>query len=123
MNFFIRKIWGKYFTSDQWANFIVKETADFGRKVFEDTHFQKLARMEGVDIDESNRIFNEIQVTGIVFSIMFADQKRKFFKEDRTDFWKKVVEKIPEAFYVWLRELNLESEHVDTMNIKKEWLK
>lgn len=41
MNFFVRKILGKYFTSDQWANFIVKETADLAGKVFNLREYQE----------------------------------------------------------------------------------
>jgi len=116
MNFFVIRILGKYFTSDQWANFIVKETADFGRKMFEDSHFQRLAKIDGANIDESNRVFNETQVTGLVYAMLFVEQERKYLKEDRADFWQKVATKIPQSFYIWLRELNLDSECVDTWN-------
>jgi len=114
MNFFVRKILGKYFTSDQWANFIVKETADSARKVFNDTLFQKLAGVKESDTEEQNRIFNEVQVTGIVYSMIFTEQKRKYLNEDRANLWREVVQKIPEAFYIWLFELGLEQKHIDT---------
>ena len=113
MNFLVRKILGKYFTSDQWANFIVKETAESGRKVFDDSQFQELAKVKYLDKEEQNRIFNEIQVTGIVYSMIFTEQKRKYLNENRANLWREVVEKIPEAFYIWLSELGIESKYID----------
>jgi len=116
MNFLVRKILGKYFTSDQWANFIVKETAESGRKVFDDSQFQELAKVKYLDKEEQNRIFNEIQVTGIVYSMIFTEQKRKYLNENRANLWREVVEKIPEAFYIWLSELGIESKYIDIWN-------
>jgi len=113
MNFLVRKILGKYFTADQWANFIVKETADSGRKVFNDSKFQELAKVKYLDNEERDRIFNEIQVTGIVYSMIFTEQKRKYLNENRANLWLEVVEKIPEAFYIWLSELKIASKYVD----------
>jgi len=113
MNFFIRKILGPYFTSDQWANYIVKETAELAGKVFNDGHFQKLAKVKDLEQIEKDRIFNEVQVSGIVYCMLFIEQRRKHLGEKRSALWREVVQKIPGTFCGWLSELGIEREYVD----------
>ncbi len=113
MNYFIRKILGKYFTSDQWANFIVKETAELAGKVFNDNHFQKMAKIKELDQEEQNRIFNEVQVSGLVYCMIFIEQRRQYLNENRSVLWRDVIEKIPKTFCGWLSELGVEKEYVN----------
>lgn len=113
MNYFVRKILGKYFTSNQWANFIVKETAELSGKVFNDNQFQKMAKAKELDQEERNRIFNEVQASGLVYCIIFIEQKRKYLDENRSALWREVAEKIPKTFCGWLSELGIEEEYVN----------
>lgn len=104
---------GKYFTSDQWANFIVKETAELAGKIFNDNHFQRMAKVKEFDQDEQNRIFNEVQVSGLVYCMIFIEQKRQYLNENRSALWREVTEKIPKTFCGWLSELGVEKEYVN----------
>lgn len=113
MNYLVRKILGKYFTSDQWANFIVKETAELAGKVFNDNHFQKMAKIKELDQEEQDRIFNEVQVSGLVYCIIFIEQRRQYLNENRSVLWRDVIEKIPKTFCGWLSELGVEKEYVN----------
>lgn len=114
MNYLVIKFLGKYFTSDRWANFIVKETAELAGKVFNDNQFQKMAKVNELDQEEQNRIFNEVQVSGLVYGIIFIEQKRKYLGENRAALWREVAEKIPKSFCNWLSELGIEKEYADT---------
>src|SRR4030043_1551185 len=113
MNYFVRKILGKHFTSDQWANFIVKETAELAGKVFNDSQFQRMAKVKDFDQEEQNRIFNEVQVSGLVYCMLFIEQKRKYLDENRSVLWREVAEKIPGTFCGWLSELGVEKKYTD----------
>jgi hypothetical protein len=113
MNSLIRKILGKHFTSEQWADFFVKETAESAGRVFNDSQFQKQARVKECSEEEYNRIFNEVQVTGIVYGILLVEDRARYADDGRESHWRDVAEKIPEIFCQWLGELGIPQEFVD----------
>ncbi len=113
MNYFVIKILGKYFTADQWANFIVKETAELAGEVFNEPQFQELSKEKELDQEEQNRIFNEVQVTGLVYSMLFIEQRRQFLDENRAILWREVINKIPDTFCAWLVEIGIEQQYID----------
>jgi hypothetical protein len=114
MNFLVRKIVGKYFTPEEWANFLVKEMAEGAGVVFGDARFRKLAGLDRLDEEERNRIFNELQVTGIVHIIMEIEDRAPRLPEHRVKVWRDAAKAIPSVFCAWLSELGIPAEFVDT---------
>jgi len=113
MNFLVRKILGKHFSPAEWANFLVKETAESAGKVFNDSQFQKLARVQEFDEEERNRIFNEVQVTGLVYLILLIENKLRYMADERISHWREVAQAIPAVYCAWLAELGIAQEFVD----------
>jgi len=114
MNFFVRKILGRHFSPAEWANFLVKETAESAGKVFNDKLFQKQVRMQELEEEEQNRIFNEVQATGITFVILLVENRVRYVADGREAHWREVIEKIPEIFCQWLEEIGIPREFVLT---------
>lgn len=112
MNFFVRKILGKRFSPAEWANFLMKETAESAGMVFNDRQFQELVRFKELTEEEQNRIFNEVQAAGIVYIILLVENKATSADDSRVAHWRETAEKIPVVFCQWMTELGIPQEFV-----------
>ncbi len=112
MNFLVRKLLRSRFTSKDWANFLVKDMAESAGVVFGDARFRKLAGLDRLDEEERNRIFNELQVTGIVHIIMEIEDRAPLLPDDRMKIWRETAREVPSVFCAWLSEIGVPAEFI-----------
>jgi hypothetical protein len=92
----------------------MKEIIYFSGDLYNDPDFRKFAGFKDLDEEEHNRIFNEIQATGLIFAVESIKLEAYRLGDEREEFWWRACKLIPGEFFGWLSELKIEKEHVDT---------
>lgn len=112
MNFIIRYFFKKYIKPEDEATHLIDLVNSSAYQVFLDKRFRELVKFDEQAEEEQNRIFNELVVTGLVFSLFFIEDRESFAKAGRKEFWKNVSEKIPVSMADGLAKMDIPKGYV-----------
>ena len=80
-----------------------------GFRIFQDAQFRKLASFGKLSIKEHDRIFNELEVSGMCLLFFYLQSMRPLMKPEDYHFWQDVELRVPEQFEQSLMGLGVDS--------------
>ena len=96
------------------ASALVKAAAESAFRLFHDKRFRRLARLGRLPQTEQDRIFNELIVGCIVLIMLTLEAPDLRIPEELRDYFTLLEKKIPSAHVDQLRQLGVETEHLQT---------
>ncbi|HBR79356.1 MAG: hypothetical protein UR66_C0007G0008 [Candidatus Moranbacteria bacterium GW2011_GWE1_35_17] len=95
------------------AGFLVQMVCESAFTVFRDGQFRKLIDFEKRDQEDQNRIFNELEVTGLILLLFLIDDSVQFVNIKRKKFWSEVRDMVSETFLNWMGSMGIEDQFLD----------
>ncbi len=96
------------------ASALVKIAADSAFQLFQDKRFRRPAKLDRLIQTEQDRIFNELIVGCIVLIMLSLEAPDLRIPPELRDYFNLLAKKIPPAHVEQLRELGVETEHLQT---------
>ena len=100
--------------ADTTASALVKAAAGSAFALFQDRRFRRLADLDRLSQTEQDRIFNELMVSFIVLIMLTLEAPDLRIPGEFRDYCALLNKKIPKAHVDQLRDLGVETEHLQT---------